>query len=86
MVGGHHHSMDVNLRKLRETVEDRGACHAAIQGVARVGHHLVTQQQQSWVFTVAWAFLWLRGWGPLSSYGAQASHCSSFSCCKAWAQ
>ena len=25
-------------------------------------------------------------WGPLSSYGAQASHCSSFSCGKARAQ
>ena len=28
-------SMDVNLRKLQETVEDRGACRAAIQGVAK---------------------------------------------------
>ena len=27
-------SMDVNLSKLREIAEDRGACRAAVQGVA----------------------------------------------------
>ena len=28
-------SMDMNLRKLHETVEDRGACCAAVHGVAK---------------------------------------------------
>ena len=28
-------SVDINLSKLRETVEDRGAWHAAAQGVAK---------------------------------------------------
>ena len=32
-------SMDMNLNKLRETVEDRGAWHAVVHGVERVGHN-----------------------------------------------
>ena len=28
-------SKDMNLSKLREIVEDRGACHAAVHGVAK---------------------------------------------------
>ena len=32
-------SMDVSLRELQELVIDRGAWHAAIHGVARVGHN-----------------------------------------------
>ena len=31
-------SMDMNLLKLRETVEDRGAWRAAVHGVTRVRH------------------------------------------------
>ena len=38
--------MDMNLSKLGEIVEGRGASHAAVHGVARVGHNLVTEQQQ----------------------------------------
>ena len=38
-----HH---LNGLKLRETVEDRGAWYIAVHGVAKVGHDLVTEQQQ----------------------------------------
>ena len=34
MVGGNTDSTDMNLSKLWEIVEDRGACHAAILGAA----------------------------------------------------
>ena len=37
-------SMDMNLSKLGEIVEGRGAWHAAVHGVERVGHNLVTEQ------------------------------------------
>ena len=36
--------MDMNLSKLQEIVEDRGAWHSTIHGVTRVGHNLVTEQ------------------------------------------
>ena len=39
-------SMDMNMSKLWEIVEDRGAWHAAVHGVQRVGHDLATEQQQ----------------------------------------
>ena len=39
MAGQHHWVMDMSLSKLQEIVKDRGACK-------RVGHHLVTEQQQ----------------------------------------
>ena len=39
-------SMDMNLSKLWELVEDRGAWPAAIHGGARVGHDLLTEQWQ----------------------------------------
>ena len=38
-------SMDMILSKLWELVEDR-AWHAAVHGVARLEHNLVTEQQQ----------------------------------------
>ena len=34
-LGGIINSMDVNLSKLRETVEDKGAWHAAVHGVTK---------------------------------------------------
>jgi len=38
-------SMDMNLSKLWEIVEDRGAWHASVHGVQRVEHNLATEQQ-----------------------------------------
>ena len=35
--------MDINLSKLWEVVEDRRAWHAAVHGVAKNGHNLVTK-------------------------------------------
>ena len=40
-------SMDKSLSQLQEIVKDREARSAAIHGVARVGHDLVTEQQDS---------------------------------------
>ena len=40
-------SMNMSLSKLQKTVKDREAWHAAIHGVTKVGHNLVTVQQQS---------------------------------------
>ena len=40
-------SMDMNLSKLREIVKDREDWHAAVHGgLQRVGHNLMTEQQQ----------------------------------------
>ena len=38
-------SMDMNLRKLQEIVEDREAWLLQSMGLQRVGHDLVTKQQ-----------------------------------------
>ena len=38
--------MDMNLSKFWETVEYRKAWRAAVHGLQRVGHDLVTEQQQ----------------------------------------
>ena len=39
-------SMDMNLSKLQETVEDRGACGMPVHVLQSVGHDIVTEQQQ----------------------------------------
>ena len=36
--------MDMNLSKLQETVEDRGAWRAAVRGVAKTGHNRAAKQ------------------------------------------
>ena len=46
MVDGITDSMDMNLRKLQEIVKDGEYWHAAVHGVTRVRHYLVTEQQQ----------------------------------------
>ena len=38
-------STDLSLRKCREKVKDREAWHAAVHGLQRVRHNLVTEQQ-----------------------------------------
>ena len=45
-------SMDMNLSKLGEIVEDRGAWQATVHGVQRIGHNLATELQQYREFTI----------------------------------
>ena len=42
-------SMDMNLSKLWEIVEDRGDQCAAIHGVARAGHDLATEKMSNFI-------------------------------------
>ena len=38
-------SVDMSSSKLQELVKDREAWHAAVHGIAKIGHNLVTEQQ-----------------------------------------
>ena len=44
-------SVDMSLSKLQEIVKDREACVLRSMGSKRVGHKLVTEQQQQKEFT-----------------------------------
>ena len=43
-------SLDMNLSKLWEIVEDREACRAIIHGLAKYGHDIVSEQQLIYYF------------------------------------
>ena len=45
-------SVDMNLSKLGEIVEDREAWQATVHGVQRIGHNLATELQQYKQFTI----------------------------------
>ena len=51
-------SMDMNLSKLQETVEGRGAWPAAAHGVTRIRHNLRTEQQVCSRHTIGKMALW----------------------------
>ena len=57
-------SVDMNLSILWETVENRGAWHAIVHGVAKSLHNLATEQQQICIQVFVWTKVckWLPWW------------------------
>ena len=54
----YHHHMDINLSKLQEIVQDRGAWCAAVHGVAKTQTHLETEQQQTFLpFSLGFCYI-----------------------------
>ena len=45
-------TMDRSLSRLREIVKDKEVCWAAVLVVARVGHDIMTKQQQQYIYTI----------------------------------
>ena len=66
----HHWLNDMNLSKLQETVEDRGAWHAAVHEVAKIWTRL-----SNWVTTI----LCTRQWAPWGQ-GWPLTHLSQSTC------
>ena len=50
--------MDMNIWKFWEIVKDRETYHAAVHGVQRVGHNLVTEKQKQKRFLNIWIGHW----------------------------
>ena len=51
-LGSITNSMNLNLSKLQEIVKDKEALHAAVPGVTKIRHNLVTEQQQRQIFSL----------------------------------
>ena len=51
-LGSITNSVNLNLSKLQEIVKDQEALHAAVPGVTKIRHNLVTEQQQRQIFSL----------------------------------
>ena len=74
-------SMDMNLSKLWETVEDRGAWSAIVHGSQRVGHILAAENQQHFPMVFSFPMNDSDAFQPLTSgviQGESPSHPSIF--------
>ena len=82
-------SMDMSLSKLWELVMDREAWRVAVRGVAKCRTQLSYWTKLNWTVLdlrhCVQAFSSCSECGLLSSCSAWASHCGSFSCCRAQA-
>ena len=51
-LGSITNSVNLNLSTLQEIVKDKEALHAAVPGVTKIRHNLVTEQQQRQIFSL----------------------------------